>query len=54
MASLLDSYIQQYSVLTADIVAKTGKVPNLTGGKMHEIVLCRLLHLIYFCFGIFT
>jgi hypothetical protein len=31
MASLIESYEQQYSSLTADIVSKTGRIPNLAG-----------------------
>jgi hypothetical protein len=32
MASLVDSYEQQYAVLTADITAKIGKLDSLHGG----------------------
>jgi hypothetical protein len=32
MASLMDSYEQQYAVLTADITAKIGKLAPLHGG----------------------
>ena len=32
MATLMESYEQQYSSLTAEIVAKTGRIPNLSGG----------------------
>ncbi|KAK2172739.1 hypothetical protein NP493_934g00000 [Ridgeia piscesae] len=31
MASLMESYEQQYSNLTAEIVSHTGKIPNLSG-----------------------
>lgn len=37
MASLWESYEQQYSSLTAEIVNKTGKIPNLTGSECPEI-----------------
>ena len=33
MASLVESYEQQYSNLTAEIVSLTGTVPNLSGCK---------------------
>ena len=33
MASLMESYEQQYSNLTAEIVSHTGKIPNLSGSK---------------------
>ncbi len=33
MASLMESYEQQYSTLTAEITTKTGTIPNLTGSK---------------------
>ena len=33
MATLMESYEQQYSNLTAEIVSHTGKVPNLSGSK---------------------
>jgi len=32
MASLVDTYEQQYAVLTADITAKIGKLAPLHGG----------------------
>ena len=33
MASLMDSYEQQYSTLTAEITSKIGRIPNLVGSK---------------------
>ena len=33
MASLMQTFEQQYSVLSADITVKVGKVPNLHGGE---------------------
>ena len=34
MASLMESYEQQYSNLTAEITAKIGKIPNLHGSRL--------------------
>ena len=36
MASLVDSYEQQYAVLTADITAKIGRIRIQSGGKEHR------------------
>ncbi|KAK2142958.1 hypothetical protein LSH36_891g00006 [Paralvinella palmiformis] len=33
MASLIESYEQQYSSLTAEIVSKTGQIPNISGNE---------------------
>ena len=33
MTSVFDSYEQQFSTITADITARIGKIPNLTGSK---------------------
>ena len=33
MATLMESYEQQYSNLTAEITSKTGQIPNLAGGN---------------------
>ena len=33
MASLMQSYEQQYSTITADIVSKIGRIPNSSGGR---------------------
>ncbi|XP_076368139.1 vesicle transport through interaction with t-SNAREs 1a isoform X4 [Tachypleus tridentatus] len=39
MASLMESFEQQYASLTADITGKTGKIPNLTGLEKKKMVL---------------
>ena len=31
----MESYEQQYSSLTADIVSKTGRIPNISGGDIN-------------------
>jgi hypothetical protein len=36
MASLMESYEQQYAVLTADITAKIGKLTSSHGGMWHK------------------
>ena len=33
MTGVFDSYEQQFSTITADITARIGKIPNLTGSK---------------------
>ena len=33
MASLMQTFEQQYSALTAEVTVKIGKVPNLHGGE---------------------
>ncbi len=33
MAGMFESYEQQFSTITADITARVGKIPNLTGCK---------------------
>ena len=45
MATLMESYEQQYSTLTADITAKTGRVPNLSGsmGSTYHVLIFGLL-----------
>ena len=35
MASLMESYEQQYSNLTAEITCKTGQIPNLSGSMYY-------------------
>jgi hypothetical protein len=35
MSSVFESYEQQFSTITADITARIGKIPNLTGSKKH-------------------
>ena len=43
MAQLMESYEQQFSHLTAEIVSKTGRIPNLSGGssiRMHKKSPC--------------
>ena len=34
MSSIFESYEQQFSTITADITARIGKIPNLTGSKL--------------------
>ncbi|CAB3378270.1 Hypothetical predicted protein [Cloeon dipterum] len=36
MAALLETYEQQYAVLTADITSKIGRIPNLTGSDRKD------------------
>ncbi|KAF4516937.1 hypothetical protein B566_EDAN008026 [Ephemera danica] len=38
MASLLDTYEQQYAILTADITAKIGKISLLIGGERKNVI----------------
>lgn len=38
MASLMDSFEQQFASLTADITTKTGRIPNLTKGDKKVLV----------------
>ena len=33
MAGVFESYEQQFSTITADITARIGKIPNLTGSE---------------------
>lgn len=33
MSGVFESYEQQFSTITADITARIGKIPNLTGSK---------------------
>ena len=42
MATLMESYEQQYSNLTAEITAKIGIIPNLTGSK----IICSIFFII--------
>lgn len=33
--SVFENYEQQFSTITADITARIGKIPNLTGSKLY-------------------
>ena len=52
MASLMESYEQQYSSLTADIVSKTGSIPNLAG-CMYIIIMTDCFHVFYCALSLF-
>lgn len=34
MESAFDSYVDQFSSISADITARIGKIPNLTGSEL--------------------
>ncbi len=34
MASVFETYEQQFATITADITARIGKIPNLVGSKL--------------------
>lgn len=43
MATLIQSYEQQYSVLTADLTAKIGRLKSNNEGKYKQLILDILL-----------
>ena len=40
MAGVFESYEQQFSTITADITARIGKIPNLTGSECVCVCMC--------------
>ena len=43
MGDLFDDYEKDFGVLSADIVAKTGKIPNVHGGMYDFVGLCYII-----------
>ena len=39
MGDLFGDYEKQFGILSADITAKIGKVPNLSGGKLSFLII---------------
>ena len=48
MTGVFDSYEQQFSTITADITARIGEIPNLTGSKSRVPAL-QVVRLVYTC-----
>ena len=42
MFSMASQYEQEYSVLSADITAKIGRIPNLFGKEKHDLVRVKI------------
>lgn len=46
MASLMDSFEQQYAALSAEITAKTSRLSNLSGGtKLFDTITLQSIHI---------
>ena len=38
MSSVFESYEQQFATITADITSRIGRIPNLTGSRLHVVI----------------